>query len=74
MIEFPSHIGVRDPAQWMAQLKDALDDRFKSGVGSPEGVVTANIGCQYINTSGGASTTIWVKEAGDGLNTGWTAK
>ena len=58
----------------LSELKDALDERFKFGAGSPEGVVTANIGCMYVNTEGGASTTLWVKESGDGANTGWTAK
>lgn len=46
---------------------------WTSGVGSPEGVVTAPIGSLYSNTSGGASTTLYVKTSGTG-NTGWTAK
>jgi hypothetical protein len=44
-----------------------------SGTGDPEGVVTAPIGSLYTNTSGGASTTLYVKESGAG-NTGWVAK
>lgn len=59
---------------WQSQLKDALDARFKHGTGSPEGVVVADIGCQYINLSGGASTTLYVKESGNGLATGWVGK
>lgn len=59
---------------WSSKVKDALDARFKHGTGSPEGVVVADIGCQYINLSGGASTTLWVKESGNGLATGWIAK
>jgi len=43
------------------------------GTGSPEGVVTANIGSIYLNMSGGASTTLYIKTTGVG-NTGWTAK
>lgn len=46
---------------------------WSKGVGSPEGVVTAPIGSLYSNTSGGGSTTLYVKTAGAG-NTGWTAK
>lgn len=46
---------------------------WTSGAGSPEGVVTAPIGSLYSNTSGGASTTLYVKTSGAG-NTGWTAK
>ena len=44
-----------------------------SGIGTPEGVVTASPGTLYLNTSGGASTTLYVKETGTG-NTGWVAK
>jgi hypothetical protein len=44
-----------------------------TGVGSPEGVVTAPIGVLYTNQSGGAATTLYVKTSGVG-NTGWTAK
>lgn len=47
--------------------------RIVIGTGSPQGVVTAPAGSIYLNTSGGASTTIWVKESGTG-NTGWVAK
>lgn len=39
-----------------------------TGVGSPEGVVTAGVGALYINT---ATNEIWFKETGTG-NTGWT--
>lgn len=45
-----------------------------SGSGSPVGVVTANPGSRYINISGGAGTTTYVKETGTGTNTGWVAK
>lgn len=40
------------------------------GTGSPESVVTANIGSLYLRTNGGASTTLYIKESGTG-NTGW---
>lgn len=44
-----------------------------SGVGSPETVVTAPPGSLYSNTSGGAGTSLYVKESGVG-NTGWIGK
>lgn len=44
-----------------------------TGVGSPEGVVVAQVGSLYTNSSGGTSTTLYVKTSGTG-NTGWTAK
>lgn len=47
--------------------------KFGVGSGSPEGVVTAPTCSIYLNTAGGASTTLYVKTSGAG-NTGWTAK
>lgn len=44
-----------------------------SGTGSPEGVITANIGSLYSRTDGSAGTSLYVKESGTG-NTGWVAK
>jgi hypothetical protein len=44
-----------------------------SGAGSPQGSFTAAIGSLYLNTTGGANTTLYVKESGSG-NTGWVAK
>ena len=47
--------------------------RITSGSGSPESVVTAEVGSLYIRTDGGAATTLYVKESGSG-DTGWAAK
>lgn len=44
-----------------------------TGVGTPEGAVTAVIGSQYARLNGGAGTSLYVKESGSG-NTGWVAK
>ena len=53
---------------------DQLRNAFViAGTGTPEANVTAPIGSLYINRSGGASTTLYVKTSGTG-NTGWTAK
>lgn len=41
-----------------------------TGTNSPEGVVTSPPGAYYLNTLGGAGTTLYVKEDGFG-NTGW---
>lgn len=46
---------------------------ISTGTGTPEAAVTAAIGSLYLNLSGGASTTLYVKTSGAG-NTGWTAK
>jgi hypothetical protein len=47
--------------------------RILSGTGSPEAVVTANVGSLYLRTDGGVSTTLYVKTSGTS-STGWTAK
>lgn len=42
------------------------------GSGSPEGVITADIGSTWRRINGGAGTTFYVKESGS-FNTGWVA-
>lgn len=51
-----------------------ISERFKIGSGSPEGVISARIGTIYLRTDGGAATSIYIKEADDGLASGWQAK
>lgn len=52
-----------------------MNDRiWRTGAGSPEGAVAAQIGSLYTRTDGGANTTLYVKESGVGTNTGWVAK
>lgn len=43
------------------------------GSGSPEGVLTASVGSTYRRVDGGAGSSFYVKESGNG-NTGWVAK
>jgi hypothetical protein len=47
---------------------------ISSANGTPNGMVTGNVGDLYTNTAGGATTTLWVKTSNSGANTGWTAK
>lgn len=42
-----------------------------TGTGSPEGVVSANIGALYRRTDGATGTTLYVKERNSGDTTGW---
>ena len=42
------------------------------GAGSPESSLSAPVGSLYLNTSGGSGTVFYVKESGDGGNTGWS--
>ena len=44
------------------------------GTGSPNGAVTASPPARYWNRSGGAGTTLYVKESGVNTNTGWVGK
>ncbi|HWM26603.1 MAG TPA: hypothetical protein VNP98_17430 [Chthoniobacterales bacterium] len=46
---------------------------WTEGSGSPEGVVTANVGSFHSRTDGGAGTSWYVKQSGTG-NTGWVGK
>ena len=46
----------------------------RAGTGSPNGAVTGNPGDLYLNKSGGAGTTLYIKESGSGTNTGWVGK
>ena len=46
---------------------------WRTGAGSPEGVVTAAVGSLYTRTDGGLLTTLYVKESG-ASNTGWVGK
>ena len=63
--------------QWSTLFANSIQigsgPTISTGSGSPEGNVTAPIGSLYTNTTGGASTTLYVKTSGSG-NTGWTAK
>jgi hypothetical protein len=47
--------------------------RVYTGVGSPAGSITANVGSLYLRADGGTSTTLYVKESGSGTS-GWVAK
>jgi hypothetical protein len=51
-----------------------LTRKLKSGEGSPEGVVDADVGTIYLRFEGSTSTTLYVKETGGSGSTGWVAK
>lgn len=60
--------------QWLTALVEAVATGVPlRGEGSPEGVVTADVGRLYVRTDGGAGTVLYVKESGAG-STGWAAK
>lgn len=43
------------------------------GEGTPEGKQDANRGALFLRTDGGASTSLYIKESGDGTKNGWRA-
>ena len=45
-----------------------------TGSGAPEGSISAIVGTLYLRTDGGSGSTLYVKESGNGTNTGWAAK
>ena len=55
------------------ELRRFIDALVLSGKGSPQNVVAAKPGTLYVNVSGGAGTTLYVKETGTGKS-GWAAK
>lgn len=59
--------------RYTAEPITAYINLFSSGIGSPQGILTAPVGSLYTRTDGGTSTTLYVKETGTG-NTGWVAK
>jgi len=71
---------LRDPLdafqvdQEIKEIKNLLELLpIKIGKGTPETIVTANIGAIFLRLDGGAATTFYVKESGSGV-TGWVAK
>lgn len=61
-------IGIGNASDSMSAVVQIL-----KGTSSPEGSVTAPAGSIFVDISGGAGTTLYVKESGAG-NTGWAAK
>ncbi len=47
---------------------------IRSGTGDPTGKVKAIRGSVWLRQDGGASTSLYVKESGDGLTSGWQPK
>jgi hypothetical protein len=64
------------PTKELSEFFEHIQNRVNLdfvGTGSPEGVITAPIGCTYRRLDGGAGTSFYVKESGTS-NTGWTGK
>lgn len=71
--QFVEQRGIRTPISQIVGGSVALT-HFRIGSGSPNGVVTGSPPDIYLNTAGGAGTTLYVKESGSGTNTGWVGK
>jgi hypothetical protein len=61
-------------ASGVNQVTLGIGINVSAGTGTPNGVVTGNPGDLYLNFSGGAGTTLYVKESGANTNTGWVGK
>ena len=48
--------------------------KLLAGTGAPAGVVVGSVGDLYVRKDGGALTTLYVKESGNGTTAGWVAK
>lgn len=48
--------------------------RVLRGTGAPNNAVRGSVGDLYVRADGGANTTLYVKESGNGTLTGWVAK
>lgn len=51
-----------------------LSSTVTIGTGNPNGVVVGSPPDLFLNTSGGAGTTLWVKESGNSTDSGWVGK
>lgn len=56
------------------QITLGIGVNVSAGTGSPNGVVTGSPPDLYLNFSGGAGTTLYVKESGAATDTGWAGK
>jgi len=65
-------VKLSDGSTGFGRLSFGTDVHDLAGSGSPEGVVTANIGSIYRRTNGGQNIAVYVKTSGTG-NTGWEA-
>ena len=48
--------------------------RFITGLGDPNAKVAGNVGDVFQRIDGGAGSSFYVKESGNGSNAGWMAK
>ena len=62
-----------NPYKQVRSLERVLS-RLRWGSGSPEGAVAAPVGTLYLNESGSATSTLWIKVNGGSSRTGWVAK
>jgi len=66
-----------EPQRVVREMADELNPLIGYvfvGAGTPLNVIVANRGALFLRTDGGAGTSLYVKESGDGLATGWVAK
>jgi len=62
-----------DGAHGTISLGTLQGPKLLTGIGTPEGAVTAPMGSLYLRTDGSTSTTLYVKTSGSAA-TGWVGK
>ena len=74
--EIPESEDITVTESQISDLQDYVTtSTIRSGYGVPTNVVQGNLGDLYLNLSGGANTTLYVKESGNPMtSTGWQAK
>lgn len=55
-------------------VKTTSGAQWSAGANDPNGAVTGNVGDLFSRTNGGAGSSLYVKESGNGTNTGWVGK
>ena len=71
LIEKENGVALQEFNTWMDIVSNNINELIPAfGTGSPEGVLTANVGKLYIDTGAAAGTGLYIKETGAG-NTGW---
>jgi hypothetical protein len=67
--QMPTYAGLASPVVWI--VSDGAPTEW-AGFGSPDGLITSDVGSTYLRLNGGPGSTLYVKESGVG-STGWVA-
>lgn len=69
-----NHPTLNRPTLFASDGTSANGNQIIWAAGDPNGSVTGRVGDMFLRTDGGAGTVFYVKESGNGTNTGWVGK